>query len=303
MALFSKKPKISPRRLRAESNLELQEMRSSAFRRGSTLQKISFSDDGLTESERSKAQAVVILRRRILVAIGAAAVLAILILIFFSQLTTKVLIGVTSDGMIKTVDQSVYQTSINQYLDQHPIERLKFVASSVNIANFVRSQHPEVADVEPVGELRLSATKYDITFRRPVAGWQIGAKQYYVDDQGVAFEQNYFAAPTLQIVDQSNTTLNAGQTVASSRFLSFVGKVVAEAKKQGLTVVQATLPLGTAREVDIRLNGVSYYFKLSVDRGAAVQIEDLVRVEKYLVGKGIVPSYVDLRVEGRAFYK
>jgi len=278
-------------------------MRSSAFRRGSTLQKISFSDDGLSESQRSKSQAAVVLRRRIFVALGFVVLLALLVLAFLSQLTSSVLIGVTSDGVVKPVNQSIYRASIDQYLDQHPLERLKFSTNNNNIANFVRSQHPEVATVQPISELRLSATKYQITFRRPVAGWQIGAKQYYVDEQGVAFETNYFAEPGLQIIDQSNASFNTGQTVASSRFLSFVGKIVAEAKKQGLTVVQATLPLGTAREVDIRLNGVSYYFKLSVDRGAAAQMEDLGRVEKYLMGKGIVPSYVDLRVEGRAFYQ
>ena len=42
---------------------------------------------------------------------------------------------------------------------------------------------------------------------------------------------------------------------------------------------------------------------MTSERGSAVQIEDAERMMRYLDGKGLTPEYVDLRVEGKAYYK
>jgi len=55
--------------------------------------------------------------------------------------------------------------------------------------------------------------------------------------------------------------------------------------------------------VIVRVKDLSYEVRVSIDRGAGEQAEDLDRVVRYLAGKSVVPGYVDLRVEGRAFYQ
>jgi hypothetical protein len=42
---------------------------------------------------------------------------------------------------------------------------------------------------------------------------------------------------------------------------------------------------------------------MNLDRGVAVQVEDAVRMKKYLDQNNLQAEYVDIRVEGRAFYK
>ncbi len=46
-----------------------------------------------------------------------------------------------------------------------------------------------------------------------------------------------------------------------------------------------------------------YYFKMNIDRGSGVSVEDAVRMVKYLETRELAPAYVDVRVQGKAFYR
>ncbi|MNT76825.1 hypothetical protein D3C72_2158760 [compost metagenome] len=61
--------------------------------------------------------------------------------------------------------------------------------------------------------------------------------------------------------------------------------------------------MGTTREIDLRIRGVSSYIKLLIDRPVGQQIEDLTRALAYLKSKGQEPTYIDVRVSNKAFYK
>ena len=82
-----------------------------------------------------------------------------------------------------------------------------------------------------------------------------------------------------------------------------MGKVVSQAQSRGYTVTQAILPAGMTRELDIQLKDISTRVKLSTDRGAGEQVEDMARSIVYLQGRGVSPEYIDVRVSGRATYK
>jgi len=90
--------------------------------------------------------------------------------------------------------------------------------------------------------------------------------------------------------------------VASARLLSFVGRVVALAGESSYQVTEAILPSGTTRQLEIRLKDVGPLVKLSIDRGAGEQVEDMVRVLRYMSSRGVGATYVDVRVSGRAVY-
>lgn len=103
--------------------------------------------------------------------------------------------------------------------------------------------------------------------------------------------------PTVAIVDE-----NVGNNV-SSRTKVFVARLEADAKDYNLKIDHVVLPFQKAREVLVYFDGRKEYYKMSSERGSAVQIEDADRMMRYLDGKGITPEYVDLRVEGKAYYK
>ena len=58
-----------------------------------------------------------------------------------------------------------------------------------------------------------------------------------------------------------------------------------------------------SRELYVDLEGVEWFFKVTVDRDAAVTAEDMERMVRYLRERDLKPGYVDVRVEGKAFYK
>ena len=103
--------------------------------------------------------------------------------------------------------------------------------------------------------------------------------------------------PIVEILDE-----NIGKNI-SSRTKEFVARLENDVSEYGLKVDRVVLPFQKARELDVYLKDRSEYYKLSLDRGSAVQAEDMSRMSLYLDKKEIKPEYVDLRVEGRAYYK
>jgi hypothetical protein len=107
----------------------------------------------------------------------------------------------------------------------------------------------------------------------------------------------------VQIIDKSGIQIAAGQAVASDEFLGFVGKVVGAVGSQGYVVKQVTIPRATTRQVELRVGGVAYPIKVSVDRAVGEQAEDMSRSIRWLKSKRIAPKLLDVRVAGRAFYR
>ena len=227
----------------------------------------------------------------------------VLLWILISNFTATVIVSVPSTTISKSVDSAYYGKVIQEYLNINPMSRLQFFLNQSVLTTYVSDKLPEVASVKQQGRMGIGETDFSITMRTPVAGWVINDKQYYVDSDGISFEQNYFSPPSVQIVDSSGASLQTGTAIASKRFLSFVGRVVSLAQANGYTVTQAILPANTTRELEISLKDVSFSVKLSIDRSAGEQVEDMSRAVQYFIGNGRTPSYIDVRVSGKAFYK
>ena len=149
----------------------------------------------------------------------------------------------------------------------------------------------------------VGASTINLEFRRPAIVWQTGNTRLYVDDTGVAFTRNYYAEPTVSIVDQSGIGTQDNKVLASNRFLAFIGMVVGRMNANGHTVTQVALPAGTTRQIAVSVATVPYPIKYSVDRPVGEQVEDAVRAMAHLSDKGITPEYLDVRVSGKAYYK
>lgn len=201
------------------------------------------------------------------------------------------------------LDQDRYAKIINDYFVSHPIERLRLLVNHDELNAHVKREAPEVARVQAAGVAGFATGQFDIEMRKPIAGWLIGSNQYYVDDDGIAFQTNYFEQPSVKIIDQSGVPQTAGTTVASGRFLQFVGRSVAAARGYGMVIEQAIIPAGTTRQVEYRVTGHDYPIKLSLDRPVGEQVEDMQRSVAYFDKAKQSPQYVDVRVSGKAFYK
>ena len=111
----------------------------------------------------------------------------------------------------------------------------------------------------------------------------------------VVAEEEY--APTVEITDEDSSGY------VTEGIKRYVGRVERDFKDLGYTVTRAIVPAGKMREVDIYVEGRPEYYKMNLDRGTAVSVEDAVWMLKYLSERGISPSYVDVRIAGKAYYK
>jgi hypothetical protein len=312
MGLFSKNQPDTPRRRQAsrqpDSMAETESLEQRyAFRRnrtitGSASSHVAAPSETTAQLKSARVQVHELARQRrhisavlFLVLLGALALFGIV-----SQFTANV--TVKADTPAFTLD-SRYGTIIQSYFSSQPLERLRLFINDDRLNAYVRAKLPEVASVKTEGSSGLGKTTFLISLRRPIAGWTINGHHQYVDASGTAFERNYYHVPSVQIVDKSGVQVQAGQAVASNRFLGFVGRAVGAAKKYGFSVSEVIIPAGTTRQVQLRLKGVDYEVKLSVDRKPAEQIEDMARAVRWLAAHDVHPQYVDVRVHGEAFYK
>ena len=272
------------------------------FRRNRTLSGVRSDPMDPSHSPRSQVHHLADKRRRVggifLIVLAGIVVLTLII----TQLTARVIIAGSSTPLTGEIDTGKYEKVVNDYLGIHPAARFRFALDEKELSEYAATVTPEVDHIKQNGAVNLVETRFIMTFRKPVAGWQINGRQFYVDNQGIVFEKNYYETPGVQIIDESGISPEQGSAVASARLLSFVGRVVALAGESSYQVTEAILPSGTTRQLEIRLKDVGPLVKLSIDRGAGEQVEDMVRVLRYMSSRGVGATYVDVRVSGRAVY-
>lgn len=279
----------------------------SPFRRNRTIVGSLSSDvnsinelAGGIHSPRTHAHRLTAHRRSLLYLLTSVILLAALLTWLLYELTASVTVA-SPIGI--QIESARYTTAINDYLDAHPMERLRFVLNDSNLTKYLTQTVPEVASVTENSLSGFASSQFDITFRHPIASWLIGQTQYYVDENGVPFKMNYYNKPSVKILDQSGVPETTGDSVASSRFLEFVGRTVTLAKADNLEVAQAIIPPDTTHQIEVIVTGRSYPIKMSLDRPVGGQVEDMMNAIKYFDTHSIHPAYVDVRVSGEAYYK
>jgi len=314
MALFSKKPPAeAPRRRQPTHGVDTRASETSleeryAFKRNRTLtgsassQVVSTNESNAQlKSPRVQAHELTKSRRHIGAILFLVLAIAAVLYGLIFQFTANVVVKAQSN-VPATLDVS-YAQAIQSYLSSQPTQRLRFMINTNQLNEYVQTKTPEVASVKVDGSAGFGKTQFIVTMREPIVGWSINGRQQYVDSSGTSFDRNYFVSPAVQVVDNSGVQVQAGQAIASNRFLGFVGRAVGLAKAGGYKATQVIIPAGTTRQVELRLDGLGYPIKLSIDRGVGEQIEDMARAIRWLGAHGTKPEYLDVRVSGEAFYR
>lgn len=199
-----------------------------------------------------------------------------------------------------------YQQKVQDYLNGHPLERNRVMLDTASLARYLQTHDaPEVlqarVETAPSG---LGVSTIVLTMRKPVVSWKTGTTQLYVDASGTAFTHNYYAAPSVEVVDETGIEAVNNQVLASDRFLGFVGRSIGRLEDQGYAATKVVLPSNTTRQLLVSVEGIPYQIKFSVDRPAGEQAEDAARAIHYITSHGIgVAEYLDVRVSGRVYYK
>ncbi len=109
--------------------------------------------------------------------------------------------------------------------------------------------------------------------------------------------------PALEYQIKAEIVDEKGTSQISTRVKDYIALLEQDLTDIGIHVIKFILPNGTSRELFVDVEGVNYYFKVSMERDAAVTAEDMGRMMKYLSERNLNPEYVDVRVQGKAYYK
>ena len=318
MGFFNKQqPDNAPRRRQGASESDNESLRerdgSRSFRRnrtitGSSSRKVATSTElnGTVLSPRAQVHHLSKHRRHLGLKLIGAIVVSLSLYLLVSQLVATV--SVRMSGTSRTVPAPKtmeYEQTIDEYFSRHPLSRYYPATDQVQLVAYLQEKHPEIdtAKLSLTGEF--GKAQAAVALRKPVARWVINGENEYVDGDGVVFAVSGFATPDVTIVDQNNIALDRmdKKIITSNRFLVFVGQTVGEFTQHKRTVTRATIPLLTTRQLQVKLKGKPYFIKMTIDRPAGEQVEDAARVIRYVQRKDIKPSYIDVRVKGKAFYK
>ncbi len=310
MKLFKRSRHEQPRRRQLERQPTVDTEDTTAFRRGRTLTGSASSlvrtaneSQADLKSSRVHAHELRKVRRRVTLLFAAAALVAVGLYALISQFTAQVVVQASPDPSIQL--EPVYMDAIDAYLTDHPSERLRFLINTERLAEYLqKTVAPEVTGVAVEGGFGFGASLFRLTFREPIAGWEVNGQELYVDAAGIPFGRNYFEPPSLRISDESGmSSTTPGESIMSNRFMGYIGQVIGLSKEQGFIVSRIVIPRGMTRQIDVHLEGVDYPVKFSSDRPAGESVDDMARTIGWMRSHQRAPQYIDVRVDGRVFYK
>lgn len=206
------------------------------------------------------------------------------------------------DDVSVEVNVEKYTTILIDYFDTNPTERLKLALNIDSINSFLSSSAPEIERIKSI-TTGFGRSEIKLIARRPVVMWESSSKKYYVDALGKPFIVNYFSDPDIIVDDRSGVSLSSVDRVANDSFISFIGQSVSVANQSGLTVKKVIIPPLTTRQLEIYVNDLQFPIKMTTSASVVRQINDASRTIKFLQERGISPSYIDVRVERKAYYK
>lgn len=309
MAVFPRKSKPqrdTPRRRRVVETAEKpqQEFKRGRTMAGSTSHTLRTSQAHALQAAtpREKVHHLSHMRRKLTVFLVSSLIAIVCIAIFLQQFTASVV--VSFDDVPRDAAMAArYERSIQGYLSQNPLQRLRFNLDQTALTKYVQSKYAEVRQVQSQGFDGPVTTDFKISVRDPVVSWQVDDTVYYVDADGVSFSRNYYSEPQVKIVDNSGVDYTTGTAIASERFLRFVGQAVAQAKERGIVVTEVSIPAGTSRQAALTIEGRPYQVIMSIDRSVREQVENMANALSFFDTMKWNPAYIDLRVKGKAFFR
>jgi cell division septal protein FtsQ len=279
------------------------------FRRSRTLTGTTSNRVNPTAESRSQLKTVRLqahelhqFRKRIMrilvVVVGVIAVLSYLLITHISTIAVRY---PQPGGSPRT---ATYQQTIQQYFTKHPMERFGFSINRKQFVDDIQGAHPELSSVDIDKDWYGGNVNFVLQFRHPLLVWEAGGHHFYVDNQGVAFEYDHFGGKYVSVSDQSGISPSvSGGSVASNRFINFLGKMVGAVNAADKGQVTDIIIPASTREVDLKLQGRGYPIKTHTDRDPLQQAEDVVNAIKWFDSKKITPQYVDARVAEKAYFK
>lgn len=204
-----------------------------------------------------------------------------------------------------------YREAIGGILKQSIWNSTKLTISTDSVARQIKRQFPELASVSVTLPLLGHRPVVYISANQPALIMNGASGSFVLDNSGTAVlpttqlpAERRLALPV--VTDQTGLKTAAGRQVLTTDNVVFIREVIAQLKARGITPSALILP-PAASELDVTPAGQSYIVKFNMHAGsgdARQQAGTFLAVQHKLASEGITPAkYIDVRVDGRAYYQ
>lgn len=208
------------------------------------------------------------------------------------------------------VNESVYLQSIEEYIDENIPLRQSWLLDTEALERQLQDKHPEVQSLIVQSRLIHTATVVQIQFRKPAFVLATGENNLFIDKNGVLFTINHYKNVDINrlpaVENMANGVAQTGDRIVTASVAQSVAQLYAllpGVYGDGAVVSTVLLPR-SAREVYIKMSTQPYIIKFSVERPVSQQIGELRSLLEYMRSTSTNPAeYIDIRIEGKAFYK
>jgi hypothetical protein len=226
------------------------------------------------------------------------------------RLSSAVKVVTLSDGggQIFLRDTKVYQADARR-LFSGAMDSNKLTANTAAVAGRLRSDFPELKTVS----VSLPTLGHQpVVYIQPVMPRLVVATpdntQYVLDGSGMALI-NASLVPGLAklnvptVHDQSGFSPEIGRLALPGSTVGFISQLAGQLNAKQLAITDATLLVG-GNELQVKVSGASYYTKFDTHGNAREEAGAFIAVKQNLdAGHKTPHEYVDVRVEGKAYYK
>lgn len=215
---------------------------------------------------------------------------------------------------------SVYQRAASTLFRKSIWNGNKVTVNTDQITATLRAEFPELSDVSITLPLMGHRAVVYVAPTTPsllyttnggsTAGTPTATTTMVLDQNGIAViaasqlsGSDALKLPT--VTDVSGLALKPGKQVLSADSVHFIQTVAGELAAKGVSVASMTLP-SAAYELDVYPKGAGYYvkFNMHASGSAMQQVGTFLAVQQRLKAEQRTPSqYIDVRINGRAYYK
>ncbi len=190
--------------------------------------------------------------------------------------------------------------------------RSKLTLNQKAIKSSLKSKFPEISEVNIVLPLYSRTPQVKLSIAVPsffisgAAGTYGGQSKYIVAANGkaVGLAERFPKITQLPLIsDQSSLPVIAGEIVLGQGTSSFILAVIAQCQKANVPIASFNLP-AASQEIDLKTSDRQYLVKFNLQGDPAMQIGQFLAAREQFDKAGEGPKeYLDVRVEGRVYYK
>jgi hypothetical protein len=205
--------------------------------------------------------------------------------------------------------QTIYQAAADKLIAGSVWNQNKITIDTGKLAHELQTEFPELNSVSITLPLISNRPIFYIQPTLPGLILIGNGGTYLLDTNGNALlsinnPESVLSYGLPVVTDHSGLKLSPGRQVLTPDDVGFIQTVVAQLTYKHFKIASMNLPAATS-ELDVQIAGQPYYIKFNLESGDALQqAGTYLAVQANLQSQGITPTqYIDVRVDGRAYYK